>query len=437
MVVSATNLGTHAAPTVPSGFRAIDPVVAVIDAPAVRAVLDGGTVRPVFQPIVDLTTSGVRAFEALARGPEGHRLERPDALFAAARARGVLPAVDVACIASALQAARDSGLEESQTLFVNIEPDSGIIDVLPRIAGSVPFQVVIELTERALAVDPAQVLATVDMIHRCGWGVALDDVGVNPDSLALLPVISPDVIKLDISLLQLPPSEHTAHVFSAVAAETERSGCLVVAEGIETAAHVQAARALGAHLGQGWFFGRPGPLPVEIDQPIADRLSLRAHLPAGDQRTPFTVVSAERDIRASTKPLLTAMSKHLEREATAIGESCLILATFQTAEAFAPAADRYCAMAEKNAFVAAFGRGIAPMPAPLVHGVDLVVDEPLCREWTVVVIGPHYAVVLAAQLIDDGSDEDQNWNDVLSYDRAIAVRAATALMVRMTRTPAP
>ncbi len=434
--MSSSQLGAHAAFTAPPGLLSVDTMAAVAESPVVRTILDGGSVCPVFQPIVDLSTFAVRAFEALARGPKGHVLEKPDALFAAARARGVLPAVDLACVAAALRAAGDGGLEKSQALFVNIEPDSGILDVLARLAESVSFQVVIELTERALAVDPAQVLATVDMVRRFGWGVALDDVGVNPDSLALLPVISPDVIKLDISLLQLPPSAHTAHVFSAVAAETERSGCLVVAEGIENAAHVQAARALGAHLGQGWFFGRTGPLPVGTYKPIADRLALRAHSPAPGECTPFGVVSAHREVRASTKPLLTAMSKHLEREATTLGESCLVLATFQTAEAFAPAAQRYSAMAERNAFVAAFGRGIAPAAAPLVHGVDLFVDEPLSREWTVVVIGPHYAVVLAAQLINDGSGEDRNWNYVLSYDRGIAVHAATTLMTRMTRTPA-
>jgi EAL domain-containing protein (putative c-di-GMP-specific phosphodiesterase class I) len=48
-------------------------------------VLGSGLVRSVLQPIVDLDTGEVVAYEALARGPEGDALERPDALFSAAR----------------------------------------------------------------------------------------------------------------------------------------------------------------------------------------------------------------------------------------------------------------------------------------------------------------------------------------------------------------
>jgi EAL domain-containing protein (putative c-di-GMP-specific phosphodiesterase class I) len=53
--------------------------------PALDAALAPGGIRSVFQPIVDLDTGAVVAYEALARGPESP-LERPDALFAAARA---------------------------------------------------------------------------------------------------------------------------------------------------------------------------------------------------------------------------------------------------------------------------------------------------------------------------------------------------------------
>ncbi len=55
----------------------------------------------------------------------------------------------------------------------------------------------------------------------------------------------------------------------AVNAEAERSGAIVLAEGIETAQHLRTARAFGATLGQGWLFGRPGPLPPRARPPRA------------------------------------------------------------------------------------------------------------------------------------------------------------------------
>jgi EAL domain-containing protein (putative c-di-GMP-specific phosphodiesterase class I) len=399
---------------------------------AVAGLLDGGAVRSVFQPIVELSTGRVVAYEALARGPGGHRLEAPTDLFAAARSRGLLTELDAACLRSAVGAARSGGLAPPWTLFVNTEPDSRIFGTLAALAASPAPPVVVELTERALTADPAGVLGAVALVRRFGWGVALDDVGVNPDSLALLPLIAPDVIKLDASLVQQSPDEHAARVFSAVAAEVERTGCLVVAEGIENPAHLRTACGLGAHLGQGWLFGRPGPLPAPLGAPPDEPLRLCAPAATRTERTPFGVAAAARRVRTADKALLLAMSKHLERQAAAVGESCLVLATFQTATAFAAAARRYTALADANAYVAVFGSGIGDHPARGVRGTDLDPGEPLSQEWDVVVVGAHYAVVLAAR-----PSAGTEWDYVLSHDRDLAVRAAGALMQRITGADAP
>ncbi|GAB3833589.1 hypothetical protein GCM10027610_027660 [Dactylosporangium cerinum] len=63
----------------------------------IGAVLDGRLVRPVFQPIVDLSTRAVVGMEALARGPAGSVLEFPDRLFAAARDAGRFGELDMLC----------------------------------------------------------------------------------------------------------------------------------------------------------------------------------------------------------------------------------------------------------------------------------------------------------------------------------------------------
>lgn len=400
---------------------------------AVTDLLHGGTVQPVFQPIVDLTTGCTVAYEALARGPRGHHLESPDALFAAARAAGMLTALDMACLEAATEAARAGSLTAPWTLFANIEPASHSIGIVSALACTSTLPVVVELTERALTDDPAYVLGAVALIRRAGWGVALDDVGVNPDSLALLSIIRPDVIKLDAALVQQPPDRHTARVFSAVAAEVERTGAIVLAEGIETSEHLRAAHALGAHLGQGWFFHPPGHLPAAFTDPPLGPLRLSAVGPSHSDLTPFGAAAQAGEVRAAGKPLLLAMSKHLERQAAAIGESCLMLATFQTAAAFAPAERRYAALARANAYVAVFGSGIPDQPAPGVRGIDLDPEEPLSLEWDLVIVGPHFAALLSARLNNPTADKDTMWDYVLSYNRNLTLGAATTLMNRITR----
>ena len=78
-------------------------------------------------------------------------------------------------------------------------------------------------------------------------------------SLAFLPLLRPDVVKLDLRLVQERPGPAIAEIMNAVNAHAERTGAVVLAEGIETEEHLVMARALGATLGQGWLFGRPGP----------------------------------------------------------------------------------------------------------------------------------------------------------------------------------
>jgi EAL domain-containing protein (putative c-di-GMP-specific phosphodiesterase class I) len=230
-----------------------------------RQMLAEGLVRSVYQPIVDLDNAEVVGYEALARGPVGSPLERPDRLFATAHACGLVHELEWACRSAALRGALDAGLRK--TLFVNVEPSlldaavpAHVTALLER--ASLELDVVLELTERALTDRPAEMLARVEALRGPGLSIALDDVGADRRSLALMPFIDPEVIKLDLRLVQDNPSPAIAAIVHAVNAQAERSGAVLLAEGIETTEQLEVARALGARYGQGWLFGHPGELPA-------------------------------------------------------------------------------------------------------------------------------------------------------------------------------
>lgn len=394
-------------------------------------------IRSVYQPIVALDAPGIVGFEALARGPEGSSLERPDRLFSTARELGRTIQLDLACRTAALSGALEAGLRAPATLFVNVEADAlgrrlppRLVALLTRAASS--FRVVVEVTERALAARPAELLGSLAELRALGCGIALDDVGADERSLALMSLLRPDVIKLDLRFVQRPPTTEMARIHNAAAAEAERTGAVVLAEGIETQEQVQAARALGATLGQGYLLGRPGaltppPQAVASDAPVLGTGS-GAH-----GTSPYELVSAARPVRRGRKPLLLATSRELEHQATTLGSDAVVLSTFQEARYLTPQTLRfYSRLAQCTAFVGALGSGVDREPAPGVRGAELHDDDPVRAEWNVVVMAAHFAVAFVARdLGDSGSDSQRRFDFALTYERETVLAAARSLISRI------
>ena len=409
------------------------PTVESSPAVSVAAVLEAGSVRAVFQPIVDLVAGTVVAYEALARGPEGP-LAHPMAMFAAARDEGLLGRLDEACRAAAFRGAVDQGLLSPWTVFVNVEPevlDTSPLDDLLAIAETAPGElwIVLEITERALMARPAELLRTVERVRSLGWGIALDDVGADEASLAFMPLLRPDVIKLDLSIVQRRPDRAVAEIVNAVNAHAERTGALILAEGIETESQVAIARSLGATLGQGWFFGRPEPAPRHDVPECCLRLPEPLPAESGELRSPFDCVPRSRPPRRATKALLIEISKQLEREAIQIGRTSVVASTFQHSEHFTRGTvARYQALVESTAL----GAGLGGYPLVGLRGADLAPHDPLRNEWDVVVVGPHFsAALLARDLGDTGPDLEREFEYVVTYDRDVVVSAALALLLRV------
>lgn len=406
---------------------------------ALDEVLDGG-IRAVYQPIVDLETGDTVAFEALARGPVGSALESPAALFAAAADADddaqLTVRLDHACRAAAVGGALEADLAGPISLFVNVEPAAvgttnppHLDDILRRADGR--LHLVVELTERALADDPAGLLATVAGLRADGWRIALDDVGAEPSSLALMPFLFPDVVKLDLRLIQRRTNAEIAAVVNAVRAESERTGAVILAEGIESEEHRLRALTMGASFGQGWLFGRPGPLPPGAGPAVFPFVAERAR-PTTHGRSPFEAVAEVRSTRRSTVDLLLPMSLYLERQAAEGLEPPILLSTFQHAANFPPnMARRYSRMADALPLVGAFGAGTPVEPAPGVRWVELSPDDSLVHEWVVAVVGPHFAGALVARDLGDDGGDDRQFDYVVTFDRDLAVAVARSLLERL------
>ncbi|MEU7907409.1 EAL domain-containing protein [Actinoplanes sp. NPDC049118] len=341
--------------------------------------------QPLFQPIVDLSTRAVMGLEALARGPAGTALEFPDRLFAAAHAAGRLGELDMLCSERALECAVAAAVPPP-LLFVNAEPAVMNQPLSPRlielIDRGLPFREIVEYTERALPALPGSAMRIAGLAQEWGNGLALDDVGVDPMSLAFLPILEPEVIKLDMSLIRDPHTAHAGAVCALVRAEAKRTNAVVIAEGIETEEDLHTARRLGARWGQGWLFGRPARIDHVDHQydPEAAR-ALRPprpgfHQPAG---TPFEVAARHRPASPGTADALAAASARL-RDLIADDDVSIVVAS------------------SPDAGLA----GITVTPQELAGRARSVIllDNPIPDEFAAAVIGPGYGYAMCVRAAD-------------------------------------
>jgi len=409
--------------------------------PTIDTVLRTGDVRSVYQPIVDLDGGSVIAFEALSRGPEGTPFEQPEPLFAAAREADRVHELDALCMDLAVRRA-EALLPSWVPLFINVEPtslSSGLVERTAPIAAAGERPITLEVTERAITRAPGTLLEGLHTAREHGWRIALDDVGVDEGSLAFLPIIRPDVVKLDMGLIRNRPDRDLGRTMAAVMAYAERTGAVVLAEGIETDEHLERARSLGATVGQGYRFGRPGPLPQDVAELRPDpALAHDARVSVTPRRiaaSPFdAVVRAGHTPRTARKSVLLQISHHLEDQALADPNAPLLLSAFQNVRHFTPAtAHRYRELASHSALCAALGTGMTTEPVTHVRGASLMPGDALEAEWSVVVLGPHYCGALLGRDLGDTDrpESDRRFDYVVTHDRAHVELAAESLLRRV------
>jgi diguanylate cyclase (GGDEF)-like protein len=223
---------------------------------AVAADTEAEIARPeiLLQPIVDLGTRAPVAVEALSRFPNGG----PAAIFAAARLDGTWAGLEAAAIAAALKVRPDD-----LALSVNVSLD-GLVTPPVRDALSGDLTgVILEITEHSEN-QPASGFA--DEIQACrdrGAIIAIDDWGQGYSNLDRLLLLRPEIVKIDISLVHHLDHEYHRAAIQTICTWADLVGARVCAEGVETEAQWHQLRALGVHLGQGWFFGRPAAPGLE------------------------------------------------------------------------------------------------------------------------------------------------------------------------------
>lgn len=230
----------------------------------VADVLGNKKFRTVFQPLVNLKTREVFAYEALVR-PE--LFPSPPAFFEAA--------VEARLVGQLGRALRTDAIQNcpNHPLFLNIHPNELNEPFLVQPDDPI-FQhtedVYVELTESVPLSHFQLCLHMLSEIRGKGVYLVVDDLGAGYSNLKYIADLHPRIVKIDRLITAGMKSGTRVHrLLRHIVAMCKDMGAMVVCEGIETEEELSSVIDAGAHYGQGYLLARPAfPLP-QINWPAA------------------------------------------------------------------------------------------------------------------------------------------------------------------------
>ncbi|MFA9219185.1 MAG: putative bifunctional diguanylate cyclase/phosphodiesterase, partial [Sphingomonadaceae bacterium] len=228
-----------------------------------------------YQPKVDAASGKLLGFEALARWRRpGIGLVSPIEFIGVAEQTGMITELGALLLSEACRQIAEWRTEAGDCVpvAVNVSPvqllDPGFLqlveDALQRY-GVPPRYLTLEITESAAVDNLADTQLQLQQLRELGVDVAMDDFGTGFSSLSMLRELPLRVLKIDRGLIDPLPAPDAVAVVEAICQLAAALNLQVVAEGIETEAQANAARAAGCHELQGYYYARPLPAPDAAD----------------------------------------------------------------------------------------------------------------------------------------------------------------------------
>ncbi|AKE52496.1 sensor domain-containing phosphodiesterase [Kangiella geojedonensis] len=210
-------------------------------------------------PIVDLNTGQVSGYEALSRIKSGSEEWPPDKFFESAVYVGLSEQATQKVLLAAKNAL--SVIPRDTNFYINITPDLLAKESFVASIQNSDFplnQLVLEITEHSLIDDYHAVSQLLSPLREKGMRVAVDDAGAGYSSLRHVIALSPDIVKLDMTLTQnIYRNQTKQSLIKALKSFAKDRNFELVAEGIETPQELKTLQNIGINYGQGYLFDKP------------------------------------------------------------------------------------------------------------------------------------------------------------------------------------
>ncbi len=243
-------------------------------------ILENQLVEYAFQPIIDVKTGEIYAYESLLR-PQSSVLTSPLKLIQIATAQSKLWQIEKITFFKTLSSyKRFYDLFNGCKIFINSVPSQILKDEeykeIETLYADVLNNVVVEITENE-KLDSETLVFKKSLIERWGGLMALDDYGSGYSGDGSLLSIAPNIVKIDKFMIEnIETDKNRQSIVQKLLVYAKEQGILVVAEGVETKAQLQYLVLAGVDLLQGFYIGRPRFIPdfsnAKIKAEISDIL---------------------------------------------------------------------------------------------------------------------------------------------------------------------
>ncbi len=277
--------------------------------------------KTVFQPIFDLQTGEVYAYECLTRITGESLFSGPEPLFEAADHFSLTRELEALCRSCAIETALRKGIRErltlnvSPSLFQEINPQDTYSLMEDESLFSLRERIVLELTEKCTIRDAHCFKNILNIFRNEGFQIAIDDLGAGFAGLKMLAELEPGMVKIDRFLIsRIAESTKKRMLVESLVSFCHKINAQVVAEGIETRKELEVVLSMNVDLGQGFYLGMPDPSPTKC-RPSAKELILEKRV------APPVVRMDERRIGSLTEYSLPAETTDLTEAVIAMFES--------------------------------------------------------------------------------------------------------------------
>jgi len=225
--------------------------------------------RLVFQPIVEIETGRVYAFEALLRWHHGkRRVLLPHEFLPLAEQTGLIVSIGTWVLREACRYARtwQNAVPGAGPVRISVNvsakqlADPRLVDDLRAAlqdAGLTPAALSLEVAESVLMESLDSSIALLNRLREVGIQVHMDDFGSGYSSLTYLPRFPLQGIKVDRTFVHRMGARRTdLEIVRSIVDLAEHLGLIVIAEGVETATQRERLIAVGCELGQGFLFAK-------------------------------------------------------------------------------------------------------------------------------------------------------------------------------------